>query len=62
MALLHLIKKGQAAKAASLIYLVPPVPAAMAYLGFGETVAPVQIAGFVVAALGVALVQGRRHE
>jgi drug/metabolite transporter (DMT)-like permease len=60
MALLHLIRKGQAAKAASLIYLVPPVSAAMAYLGFGETVAPVQIAGFAVAAFGVGLVQVRR--
>jgi len=59
MALLHLIQKGQAAKAASLIYLVPPVSAAMAYLGFGETVTPLQIAGFALAALGVALVQVR---
>jgi hypothetical protein len=59
MALLHLIRKGQAAKAASLIYLVPPVSAAMAYLGFGKTVTPLQIAGFALAAPGVALVQVR---
>jgi drug/metabolite transporter (DMT)-like permease len=38
---------------------VPPVSAAMAYLGFGETITPLQIAGFALAALGVALVQVR---
>jgi len=59
MALLYLIRKGQA-KAASLIYLVPPVSAVMAYLGFGEPVGWTLIAGFVVTALGVVLVQWRR--
>jgi drug/metabolite transporter (DMT)-like permease len=57
MALLFLIQRGQAARATSLIYLVPPVSATIAYQGFGETVGAVQIAGFVVAAMGVLLVQ-----
>jgi drug/metabolite transporter (DMT)-like permease len=57
MALLFLIQRGEAARASSLIYLVPPVSALMAYLAFGETINAVQIAGFVVAAIGVALVQ-----
>jgi drug/metabolite transporter (DMT)-like permease len=59
MTLLYLIQKGQAAKAASLIYLVPPVSAAMAWLGFNEPIGWPLIAGFVVTALGVALVQGK---
>jgi drug/metabolite transporter (DMT)-like permease len=57
MALLFLIRKGQASRAASLIYLVPPVSALMAYVGFGEAIHLIQIAGFAVAASGVALVQ-----
>jgi drug/metabolite transporter (DMT)-like permease len=57
MALLFLIRKGQASRAASLIYLVPPVSALMAYAGFGEVIHLIQIAGFAVAASGVALVQ-----
>jgi drug/metabolite transporter (DMT)-like permease len=57
MALLFLIRKGQASRAASLIYLVPPVSALMAYVGFGEAINLLQIAGFAVAACGVALVQ-----
>jgi drug/metabolite transporter (DMT)-like permease len=57
MALLFLIRKGQASRAASLIYLVPPVSALMAYAGFGEAIHLIQIAGFAVAASGVALVQ-----
>jgi len=57
MTLLYLIANGQAAKAASLIYLVPPVSAMMAYVGFGEPIGWALIAGFAVTALGVALVQ-----
>jgi drug/metabolite transporter (DMT)-like permease len=57
MALLFLIQRGEAARASSLIYLVPPVSALMAYLAVGETINAVQIAGFVVAAIGVAIVQ-----
>jgi drug/metabolite transporter (DMT)-like permease len=57
MALLFLIQRGEAARASSLIYLVPPVSATMAYLAFGETISAIQIAGFVVTAIGVVLVQ-----
>lgn len=56
MALLYLIQKGQAARAASLLYLVPPLSAIMAYLGFGERIHLIQVAGFLVAAAGVYLV------
>ncbi len=59
MTLLYLIAKGQAAKAASLIYLVPPVSALMAYFGFGEPIGWALIAGFAITAAGVALVQTR---
>jgi drug/metabolite transporter (DMT)-like permease len=57
MALLYLIHKGEAAKAASLIYLVPPVSAVMARLGFGEPIGWALLAGFAVTALGVWMVQ-----
>jgi len=60
MAFLNLIQQGQAARAASLIYLVPPVAAFMAYMGFGEQIGPTQFAGFAVAAIGVALVQRKQ--
>jgi drug/metabolite transporter (DMT)-like permease len=60
MTFLYLIQKGQAAKAASLIYLVPPMAAVMAYVGFGEPIGAALIAGFVITACGVALVQWRR--
>lgn len=52
---LLLIRRGAVAGVASLLYLVPPVAALMAYLGFGERLEPVQIAGMVLAALGVAV-------
>jgi drug/metabolite transporter (DMT)-like permease len=62
MSLLFLIDRGQAARAAALIYLVPPMSALMAYLAFGETVGTAQVAGFLISAAGVALVQLRKHE
>jgi drug/metabolite transporter (DMT)-like permease len=53
--LLFLIRRGAVAGVAALLYLVPPVSALMAYLLFGETLSLIQIAGMLVAALGVAL-------
>ncbi len=53
--LLVLIRRGAVAGVAALLYLVPPVSALMAYILFGETLAPVQIAGMAVAAAGVAI-------
>ena len=53
--LLVLIRRGAVAGVASLLYLVPPVSALMAYGLFAETLAPVQVTGMVVAAGGVAV-------
>jgi drug/metabolite transporter (DMT)-like permease len=53
--LLVLIRRGAVAGVASLLYLVPPVSAVMAYALFGEILAPIQILGMIVAAIGVAL-------
>jgi drug/metabolite transporter (DMT)-like permease len=52
---LFLIQRGEAARASAFIYLVPPVSAVMAYLGFGEPITAIQFAGFIVTAIGVAL-------
>lgn len=53
--LLSLIRRGDVAKVASLLYLVPPVSALMAYGLFGETLTLIQVVGMTIAALGVAL-------
>ena len=58
MALLFLMQKGQAARAAALLYLVPPTSALMAYVAFAEKITLLQLAGFALSAGGVALVQG----
>jgi drug/metabolite transporter (DMT)-like permease len=52
-----LLRRGAAAKTASLFYLVPPVTALFAWALFGETLGIVALAGMALAALGVALVQ-----
>jgi drug/metabolite transporter (DMT)-like permease len=57
MGLLYLIRKGQAARAAALLYLVPPISALMAYVGFGERIVLMQVAGFAVVAAGVVQAQ-----
>jgi len=53
--LLHLIRKGEVARSAQLIYLVPPAAAIQAFILFGETLGPIQILGMLVTTLGVAL-------
>jgi drug/metabolite transporter (DMT)-like permease len=53
--LMLLIRAGAVAGVASLLYLVPPVAALMAYLLFGEALTGLQILGMAVAALGVAV-------
>ena len=60
LALLVMIREGAMSKVASLFYLVPGTAAIMAYLIFGETLGPIQIAGMVVTTLGVALTTLRR--
>lgn len=51
-----LIRRGAAAKVASLFYLVPPVTATFAFFLFGETLGPAAIFGMALAVAGVALV------
>jgi drug/metabolite transporter (DMT)-like permease len=54
--LLVLIRRGAATGVSSLMYLVPPVTAIMAWLMFGETLTPLALLGMLVAVAGVALV------
>ena len=54
--LLILIRRGAATAVSSLMYLVPPVTALVAYGLFDETLGMLSIAGMAVAVAGVALV------
>lgn len=51
-----LIQRGAAASVTSLMYLVPPSTAVLAWLLFSEPITAITIAGTVLAAAGVALV------
>ena len=51
-----LIQQGVATRVTSLLYLVPPTTALMAWLIFGETFTPLMALGMVLTVLGVALV------
>ncbi len=51
-----LIQQGVATRVTSLLYLVPPTTALMAWLIFGETFTPLMAMGMVLTVLGVALV------
>ena len=51
-----LIQRGAAAKVTSLLYLVPPCTALMAWALFGEALSGQVLGGIVLTALGVALV------
>lgn len=53
--LFYLIRHGEAARVASLFYLVPMTTAVLAWLFFGERLAPLALVGFALAAVGVAL-------
>jgi drug/metabolite transporter (DMT)-like permease len=55
-----LIRRGAAAKVASLFYLVPPATAVIAYLMFDERLGVFAWAGMAVTAVGVALVNRAR--
>lgn len=57
--LLMLINRGQAARAASLIYLVPPLAAIEAAVLFGDQLSLPMIIGTVIAVLGVYLTNRR---
>ena len=54
--LYRLIRYGEASKVSSLLYLVPPVTALIAFTCFDETLTWPAMAGMAVVALGVALV------
>jgi drug/metabolite transporter (DMT)-like permease len=51
-----LIQRGAAARVTSLLYLVPPCTAVMAWVLFGEALTALVLAGIAVTAVGVALV------
>jgi drug/metabolite transporter (DMT)-like permease len=51
-----LIQRGAAASVTSLMYMVPPTTALMAWLLFGETITAATLAGTALTALGVSLV------
>ncbi len=51
-----LIQRGAATAVTSLLYLVPPCTALMAWLLFAEPIGPLTIAGMALTAVGVALV------
>ena len=51
-----LIQRGAAASVTSLLYLVPPTTAVMAWILFNEPITLVTLAGIVVTAIGVSLV------
>jgi drug/metabolite transporter (DMT)-like permease len=51
-----LIQRGAATAVTSLLYLVPPCTAVMAWLLFGEPITVFTIAGMALTALGVSLV------
>jgi len=55
-----LIRHGEAARVASLFYMVPPSTALIAYFMFGETLDGMAFAGMALAVLGVALVNLKR--
>ena len=55
-----LIRRGAASQVSSLMFLVPPCTAVIAWFLFDERLAPVSIGGMVLIAVGVALVNARR--
>jgi len=58
--LLWIIRRGQVATASSLMFLAPPLAAVEAYVLFGDKLGMVQLAGFVLALVGVATCNMRR--
>jgi drug/metabolite transporter (DMT)-like permease len=55
-----LIQRGAATVVTSLMYLVPPTTAVMAWLLFSEPITATTLAGIALTALGVSLVVARR--
>jgi len=58
--LMWMMRHGEATKVTALLLLAPPLAAAQAYVFFGETLSPVQFAGFGLALTGVLLARSAR--
>lgn len=58
--LVWIIRSGQATKAASLMFLAPPLAAIESYLLFGDRLQPIQLLGFAVTLVGVLACNVRR--
>jgi drug/metabolite transporter (DMT)-like permease len=54
------MRRGQAARVTTLLYLTPIHPILLEYLMFGEVPSALSLAGIAVTCLGVALVAWRR--
>jgi len=57
-----LIQRGEATTVTSLLYLVPPCTALLAWAMFGESLTPLMMLGMALTVVGVALVVRRRGE
>jgi drug/metabolite transporter (DMT)-like permease len=57
-----LIQRGEATRVTSLLYLVPPCTALLAWAMFGESLTPLMMLGMAVTVVGVALVVRRPGE
>lgn len=60
--LLMLIRQGQVSRAASLVYLMPPLVAIEAALFFGEPLTPAIVTGALVVVMGVYLTNRKARE
>ncbi len=58
--LFAMLRHGEAARASSVFFLVPPLAGLIAWAVLGDVMAPMAIAGTAVAAFGVALVVWKR--
>lgn len=59
--LVWIVRRGQAAKASSLMFLAPPLAAVEAYFLFGDRLDPIQLSGFAIAVVGVLACNYRRR-
>ena len=58
--LMDMLRHGEAARASSVFFLVPPLAAFIAWMVLGDEMAWLAIAGTAVAVVGVALVVAKR--
>jgi len=58
--LYFLLRQGQASRVATLFFLVPPITATMSFAAFHETLSPIAVVGFGLAAAGVYVGAGRK--